>query len=160
MERYLTDLLEAYNGEIGGEAFFSALAQSAATPDNAAKWQMLARLEHCVAARLRPELKARGVTLPPADDELRRGLDSAAEYALLPWREALAKLRPALEAYVRDFQAAESRMPANLKSLAQFVTAHEVALLEFVIRELDDGGRQSLDSVLRLLGEPRIGAPR
>lgn len=159
MESYLTDLLEAYNGEIGGEAFFSALAQSAATPARAAQWQTLSRLERYVAARLRPELEARGVAVPPADGEVRRGLDWAREYAQLSWRETLERLRPALEGYVRDFQAAESRMPAELKPLAQFVTAHEVALLEFVIRELDDGGRQSLDCVRKLLGETGSGTP-
>jgi dimethylamine/trimethylamine dehydrogenase len=153
MQSYLTELLEWYCDEIAGEAFFEALAQSSDAPARAAKWQMLARLERYVAGRLRSELEARGIVLPAAEIDVRRGQYSALEYADLPWREVLERLRPALNGYVRDFQTAESRMPAELKPLARFVTTHEQALLEFVTSELEDGGHHSLDGALRLLGE-------
>ena len=159
MQSHLTELLEWYCDEIAGEAFFLALAKSADAPGRAAKWQTLARLEQHVAGRLQSELKARGVAFPAAEIDIRRGQYSALEYADLPWREALERLRPALDGYVRDFQAAESRMPADLRLLAQFVTTHERALLEFVTLELQGGDRHSLDGVLRLLGERSSATP-
>jgi hypothetical protein len=62
---------------------------------------------------------------------------------------------------VRDFEAAEARTPADLLPLARFVTAHEQALLDFVVRELEHAGRGSLDPVLRVLNQtPPITAPR
>jgi hypothetical protein len=153
MQKCLAELLEWYCGEIGGEAFFSALAHNAVEPGLAAKWQRLAQLEQCVAGRLRTVLEARGVQIPSGTADLQRGLSSAQEYANLAWREVLSRLRPQLVGYVRDFQAAESRMPEEFLPLARFVTEHERALLEFVTRELDQDGEHSLDAVLGLLHE-------
>jgi len=157
MQKYLAELVEWYCGEVGGEAFFNALAHGADEPGRAAKWRKLAQLERYVAGRLRTALEARGVQIPSGAADLQRGLSSAQEYASLTWREALSRLRPELVGYVRDFQAAESRMPEELLPLARFVTEHERALLEFVTRELDQDGQQSLDSVLTLLGEATPG---
>lgn len=157
MQNFLAELLEWYCGEVGGEAFFSALAHGAGEPGRAAKWRKLAQLEQYVAGRLRTELEARGVQMPTAAADLQRGLNSAQEYASLTWREALSRLRPVLVRYVRDFQAAESRMPEEVLPLARFVTDHERALLEFVTRELDHDGQHSLDSVLGLLDEATPG---
>jgi len=42
-------------------------------------------------------------------------------------------------------------MPADLLPLARFVTAHEQALLDFVVRELDHEGMDSLDPVCSVL---------
>jgi hypothetical protein len=154
MHTYLTELLEWYRGEVGGEAFFAALALDTADPGLAAKWQKLAQLEHCVADRLRTALEARDEPIPPAMADLQqRGRNSAREYRNLHWREALSRLRPELVRYVRELQAAESRMPDELLPLAQFVTAHERTLLEFTTRELEQDGTRSLESVLSLLGE-------
>jgi hypothetical protein len=157
MQNYLVELLEWYCGEVGGEAFFAALAQDARNPEQAAKWRKLAELEHHVADRLRTELTARGVEIPAAAADLRRGLDNARQYAHLSWGEGLGRLRGELVGYVRYFEATESRMPDDVRSLARFVTDHERALLEFVTRELEADGQESLESVLRLLGEAQKG---
>ena len=153
MHKNPAELLEWYRDEIAGESFFSALAHGTVEPERADKWRILARLEHLVADRLRTVLVTRDVTIPKAELDLRRGLESAQQYASLTWDETLARLRPELEGYVRDFQAAESRMPADLLSLARFVTAHERALVEFVNLELNREGHRSLEGVLRLLDE-------
>ena len=153
MHDHLAELLEWYCDEVAGEAFFSALAHSAVEPTRANKWRTLARLEQCVAGQLRSALTARDVLIPTVGMDLQRGVESAQLYADLTWHEALARLRPELEGYVRDFQAAESRMPEDLLPLAQFVTEHERALLEFVTLELGEDTHHSLDSVLGLLND-------
>ena len=159
MQNYLAELLEWYRGEVGGEAFFSALALGASESGHAAKWQKLALLERFVAGRLRTVLEARGVQIPSAAADLERGLSSAQEYAGLTWREALSKLQPELVGYVRDFQAAESRMPEDALALARLVTNHERALLEFVTRELGQDNQHSLDVVLSFLSEAERQPP-
>jgi hypothetical protein len=157
METYLAELLEWYCGEIGGEAFFSALARGAGEREHAAKWEKLAQLENLVGHRLLTELAARKVPIPSSEADLQRGLHSAQSYAGLTWRQMLDKLRPELVGYVRSFEDAESRMPEELVALARFVTDHERALLEFVTRELDQNGLRSLDYVLAMLGETQGG---
>jgi hypothetical protein len=151
MQAHIRELLSAYRGEIAGEAFFLGLAQTTDDPGHAAKWRVLAQLEHEVAERIRPELELRGIPLPSAEADQLQGLESVDEYACLGWRGSLARLVPELLPYVRRFESAESIMPADLLALAQFVTAHERALVEFARRELDHGGERSLDAVHRLL---------
>ena len=153
MQRYVVELLEAYRGEVAGEAYFSALAQETSEPDHAHKWRTLAQLEHLVATRIRTALEARGIPIPATDADWQRGLRSATEYIALPWRDALARLQPELDRYVREFEVSESAMPEEFLPLAQFVTAHERALLEFVTMELERSGTDSLAAPLRLLGE-------
>jgi hypothetical protein len=152
MQHHLAELLEFYCDEIAGEAFFSALAQNSSEPQRAAQWRMLASLERMVAGRLRAALEVHGVSMPTLATDQRRGVESAQAYAGLAWGKALERLRPELDRYVSEFQAAESRMPEDLLPLAQFVTAHERALLQFVTRELDQDGKRSLDGVLALIG--------
>jgi len=153
MQSYFAELLDAYRGEVAGEAFFTALAQQMAEPEHARKWRTLARLEQFVANRLRAVLEAEGVRIPAIEPDWQRGLRSAKEYAALSWPEALDRLLPELDRYVREFEASESRMPKNLLPLAQFVTAHERALVEFVTLELAQQGADSLAAALRLLEE-------
>ena len=153
MQNHLDKILETYRDEIAGEAFFHELARTSSEPEHAAKWRTLARLEQLVADRLRTALETHAVRMPTVAKDQRRGLESAQEYTGLTWHEALERLRPELKGYVRDFQATESEMPKALLPLAQFVSAHERALLEFVTRELDQDGHRSLDGVLTLLGK-------
>lgn len=161
MEKHLTELLEWYCGEVGGEAFFAALAHQAAETAAAAKWRALSQLERGVAGRVRLALESRGVPIPLPAADLARGLRSAQSYAGLTWRDTLTKLRPELVDYVRYFEAAESILPQELQPLAQFITEHERALLEFVTRELDQDGLHSLDRVSSLLAkmECAVGLP-
>jgi hypothetical protein len=147
----LTELLEWHRDEVSAAAMFDDLAQAASDADIAHKWRMLARLEHHVAGQLQAALAARGVAVPAPDvDELRRTAEGN-PYLNLSWQQAMAELRPALIGYVRDFESAEARMPADLLPLARFVTAHEQALLDFVVRELDHDGIDSLDPVCSVL---------
>jgi hypothetical protein len=151
----LKELLDWYRDEISAAKMFDDLALDAADADCALKWRTLARLERHVAAQLEASLVQRGVAVPArtAVAVERPRTDEAKPYRQLTWRGAMERLRPELVGYVRDFENAESRMPADLKPLSRFVTAHEQALLDFVVRELDHEGRGSLDPVLRVLGQ-------
>ncbi len=54
MSEYETLLVEAYTGEIFGDAFFAALADAQPNPDRAAKLRALQRIEARTAAMLKP----------------------------------------------------------------------------------------------------------
>jgi len=150
----LKELLEWYRDEISAAAMFDDLALGAADAAGAFKWRTLARLERHVATQLEAALAQRGMAalVRAAVTDERPRTDEANPYLSLTWRGAMERLRPELVGYVRDFEKAEARMPADLKALARFVTAHEQALLDFVVRELDHDGRGALDPVLRVLG--------
>ncbi len=147
----LAELLEWHRDEISAAAMFDELARAAGNADCSHKWRTLARLEWHVAGQLQAALAAHGVAVPPPAAEQQRRTAAGNPYLGVPWREALLQLRPALVGYVHDFEMAEARMPADLLPLARFVTAHEQALLDFVVRELDHGGRDSLAPVLGVL---------
>ena len=157
----LQELREWHRDEISAAAMFDELAQRADDQDRAFKWRTLARLERHVAAHLQAALAERGVAAPvPIADE-RQFTAAGNPYLGLTWRAAMERMRPMLVGYVRDFENAEARMPQDLLPLARFATAHEQALLDFVVRELDDAGRGSLDPVLSVLGQsPPHAAPR
>ena len=151
MPDHLAELLDWHRDEISAQAMFEELARATREVGCARKWQALARLENHVASRIQAALAARGVAVPPPDADQHRRTEAANPYLGLSWRDALADMRPMLVQYVRDFEAAESRMPADLLPLARFVTAHEQALLDFVTRELDGDGKDSLDPVRSVL---------
>jgi hypothetical protein len=158
----LTELLEWHRDEISAAAMFDDLALGTDDADCALKWRTLARLERHVAAQLETALAQRGVAVPTlaavVDEQPRTGEGNP--YLRLTWRGAMERLRPELAGYVRDFDDAGARMPADLKPLARFVTAHEQALLDFVVSELDHAGHGALDPVLRMLGQsPQHATP-
>lgn len=156
----LKELLEWYRDEISAAAMFDDLALATADAECALKWSALARLERHVAANLAAALAERGIEVPtPAavsGERARTG--NANPYLAMTWRGAMDRFRPELVGYVRDFENAEARMPSDLKPLARFVTAHEQALLDFVVLELDHAGHGSLDPVIRMLDQTPVRA--
>ena len=144
------ELLEWHREEVSAQAMFEELALASEDAERAHKWRALARLEAHVADRLRAALAKRGVAVPSPDDDRARRVQAGNPYLKLSWREAMEDMRPWIARYVCEFEAAESRMPADLLPLARFVTAHERALLDFVTRELHRGGYDSLAAVQQM----------
>ena len=157
MQTGMKDFIKAYCGEVAGESFFVAMAHTASEPHQRDAWRTLARLENRVAARIRSDLKAHGVEVPASETDRKRGQREAEAYAALSWEEALMKMLPELKRYVQEFEAAEGTAPPVLLGLAQFVTAHERALVHFVSLELSKDRTHSLDAVLMLLGHSAQG---
>ena len=151
MADHLAELLDWHRDEISAQAMFEELAQATDDLDCARKWRSLARLEAHVARHIASALAERGVAVPAPHADQARRTRSGNPYLKLSWREAMEEMRPWLARYVGEFEAAESRLPTDLLPLARFVTAHERALLDFVTRELDRGGRDSLATVQRVL---------
>ena len=114
MADHLAELLDWHRDEVSAQAMFEELAQAADDIDCARKWRSLARLEAHVAGRIESALAARGVAVaaPHAEQAHRTGPGNP--YLKLSWREAMEDMRPWLARYVGEFEAAESRMPADL----------------------------------------------
>ena len=132
----------AWVGELQGEAFFNALAQTA-SGEAQQKWQTLARLEQVTGARLATVLRARNVDLSPpeAPGEL---LAAAKRYAALPFADAVSAMRPILVAAIDRFEALLSQAPDAERETMRFLVDHEQAILSFVDMEASGQGDRSL----------------
>lgn len=143
-----------YRDEVLGEALFLELAKvSADLPEQAAKWRTLANLEHCVQERIAVVLRERGVPIPQHDTDWQRGQAFAKPFLGADWGAVMRQLLPEGIKSLKTMQEAVGRMPPDLRAIARFVVAHEEALVEFITREIEGRGHDSLEGVVILLAE-------
>lgn len=151
-ETYLRELAAAYQGEVRGEAGFTALAAGAADADEADRWRLLARLEAATRAKLEPLLRRHGLDTAPDPEQRRAGLQRAERRAAMGWSGAIRSMSESLPAFVERYAALEAAGPAEDKAVLAFLTAHEVALVDFCAAEMA-GEPDSLAPVRELLEE-------
>jgi len=98
---------------------------------------------------------SRLVTAPELIESARKGDNDARHLASVDWGDLMRRFRRELERFVAEFREAENldRSSGELCDLLQRITAHEEALLEFVLRELAGSEGDSLDAVRSALGE-------
>mgnify|MGYP003582569120 CR=1 FL=1 len=154
--RYRQYLLERFEGEVEGEAFFLGLQERSEDADIKAKWSALARLETETRAHLKAALDELALVPPPASASVERGRHLAAHFSRMPWPSFMQAFCTGLEGFVTQFKAAEALMPQDGKEamLLRHITRHEQALLVFAVRELQGRGHESLEAVTSLLGKP------
>ena len=143
----------AWVGELQGEAFFDALAQTASGTAQE-KWRTLAQLEQVTGERLATVLHARNVDLSPpeAPGEL---LAAAKHYAELPFADAVSAMRPILVAAIDRFKALLDQAPDAERETMRFLVDHEQALLSFVDMEASGQGDRSLAPAQALIAACR-----
>lgn len=151
-------LHECFQGEVLGEALGAALAESAQDPDHSQKWRFLEQLERETKDRIRAALGALGENVEEDPAKKSEGETWAAKIASQSWSETMTKLKPALEKYIHYFEKHEKLAPTDGLLIAQQITQHERAWLEFTIRELDGKTETSLEPITRLLDNPPLAA--
>ncbi|MEJ8858840.1 hypothetical protein WKW79_30005 [Variovorax robiniae] len=151
---YKQYLIERFEGEVEGEAFFRGMSQRAGDGDRKGRWQLLAQLETETKEHIRAALKGLGVEPGEPLNVIERGRQLAEQLSALPWLEFLNVMRPALENFVAEFSAAERLAPKDSRErqLLRHITRHEQALLAFAVREMDERGEASVAAVRALLG--------
>jgi hypothetical protein len=148
-------LIEAYQGEVLGEALFAALAERCGDDtDRRAKLDVLTRLERATKDAMRPALERRGVDTAPHPTTLETAGAFADTAAAMPWHDLLASFEPTTAKYVAVYEAlgAAGEDPALVELLLQ----HERALAEFAGRELRGDTETSTQPILDL---PHVAAP-
>lgn len=144
-------LHECFQGEVLGEALGRALAESAQDADHRQKWRFLEQLERETKERIRAALEALGEQAEEDPIQKSKGQTWAAKIASQSWSETMIKLKPALEKYIRYFEKNEKLAPADGRLIAQQITQHERAWLEFAICEIEGNSDKSLAPIQRLL---------
>jgi len=144
MGEYDDLLVEAYRGELLGEAFFAGLAEHCDDASRRDKLLVLARVESHTASQLRPLVDAAGIDVGDPGVPARDGRELASASAAQAWPVLLEGLRSALPAFLDKFLRLQAiaRDPKD-RVLADLV-AHEQAIDRFAAEELDGHGDRSL----------------
>lgn len=157
-EKYRAYLQECFQGEVLGEALGAVLADKAQDPTQQQKWRCLEQLERETKERIRAVLQALGENMEEDPAKREEGRVWGESLATLSWAEAMAKLKPALEKYIRYFEKNEQLAPAEGQAIVRHITRHERALLEFTIRELEGQPADSLAPIQQILAQPPAAA--
>ena len=157
-DQFVVYLHECFQGEVVGEAFGVALAEAAQDPVHRQKWRFVEQLERETKGRIRAALEALGESVEEDPEKRAQGKSFGETFAKLPWSEAMDKLKPVLEKYVRYFEEHEKTAPPDGLALAQHLTRHERALLEFTVCEIEGQPDNSVGPIERLLDNPPLAA--
>ena len=157
-DQFVAYLHECFQGEVMGEALGVALAEAAQDPVHSQKWRFVEQLERETKGRIRAALEALGESVEDDPEKRAEGKSWGERFAKLPWAEAMDKLKPLLEKYVRYFEEHEKTAPPDGLALAQHLTRHERALLEFTVCEIEGQPDNSVEPIERLLDNPPLAA--
>ncbi len=147
---YTATVLNYYQDEIAGEAYFNGLAEHFTHPQEQKKLALLARVERCTAQAVRPLLEKYGLT-PPTDSEL--GLLGEAgiqKRCQMSWKELMTDMTIRYPAYIEQFRMLEKQAPKEDLQALKKLTDHEIALVEFAKKEIA-GDSDSLEPVNRYI---------
>ena len=138
---YLALVLEAYEAEVAGAAYFEGLIPH--FPDQVEFLQRCVALERATALRLDELLRKYQLT-PAARAILdARGAQHARAESSGDWRQLLHKSVEYYPRYVTEFQALEAMGPAEDQPVLAALTAHEVQLIDWMRAELTAGPASS-----------------
>jgi hypothetical protein len=126
--QYTLLILEAYEDEVAGAAYFDSLAR--AYPQHSSFLQKCAALERTTANRLVELLRKYHLT-PSAQTTLeQRGTLDARIEGTCDWRMLMQQSIESYARYVADFKALEAMGPAEDQPILAALIAHEVQLIE------------------------------
>ena len=149
-QRYL---LDAYLGEIRGEAIFRLLAET--LPERASDLHTLAEVERVTAVYLSHHL------LSPVSTETEASCRAVAKrqvtaMSIDSWAALLEGVTPIVQKAVEKFKAGEAHAPKELLKVYQTFTAHEQVLADYLRLEQDGkGGAHVLENYIERVG-PKV----
>ena len=124
--RYTWLVLEAYQDEVAGAAYFDGLAL--AYPEHSRFFRKCALLERTTANRLL-ELVHQYELTPSVSAALERGAHDARLEAAGDWTALMRRSIESYGVYVAQFQAPEAMGPTQDQPVLAALTAHEVTLI-------------------------------
>ena len=152
-DAYRDGILQAWQGELWGKAFFERLAAATDDAGQRVKLQVLAELEEVTGNRLAPLVA--DPEEPPSADAYRPLQSAVAAYAALPWGVAMERMMTILDPAIERFRELLALAPAEERDTVQILVDHEVALKRFAERELAGDVDTSLDPVLAVIERAR-----
>ena len=153
LDTYRKTLLDYYEEEIMGEAYFHALAEHFDGKGARDKLRLLARVERRAAEVVQPLLHRHD--LMPRDEPVLKSLGEAdlAAHQDYGWHELTAYMVARFPGYVDDFEALERLAPEADLAALKLLTRHEVVTIEFAGKEVA-GEADSAAPLRRYPGPP------
>ncbi len=137
-------LLDAYRGEIFGDAFFGTLAEAQPDPSRREKLLTLQTVEARTATSLRRLVTDAGIRLgDTAADARREGAELARTLDPESWHNLMDGLSQTLPDFLAKFERLRALSPRRDPALDALVN-HEQAIEAFVQLELDGNEKKSM----------------
>ena len=155
---YLDALLQAYEAEIAGEAYFMALTDVFFEPIHHEKLMLLAAVERRTGNTLRPLIERH--RLEPLDDVAlaARGKTWVKERAFRRWSDLMGNMTARYPGFIVKFEALAASGPVEDKGALKILVEHEIVLLNFAEHEAA-GVANSLELVRAFLAGSKFLTP-
>jgi hypothetical protein len=139
-------LVQAYQGEVLGEAFFAGVADHLDDAEAARKMRVLATLEQRTKDAVAPALARAGLPTEPDPDMVSLAEALVADMANSTWEGLLSSVVSVTEQFIPMYQRIGELHPAE-RETADLLVAHELALRDFARAEIAGDTTTSLDPV-------------
>jgi hypothetical protein len=133
-----------------GDAYFSGMAEISVNSSEKEKLKLLAKVEQCTAARVRPLLEKHELKPRPVKELISLAQKWIEQRRQLSWSELISDMVKNYPVYIEQFEALESMAPQSDLSLLRKLTEHEMVLVDFANRE-SEGRHDSLEPVLHYI---------
>ena len=135
--------IQAYQGEVLGEALFTRIANQLDDSGRADKIRTLSKLERRTKEAIAPALTRAGLSVEP-DPEMLTLADTLAQG--VTWEDFLAATGPITAQFIPLYQRIGELDPSEQES-SDLLVAHEAALRAFAVAELAGDTTTSLDHI-------------
>jgi hypothetical protein len=146
---------QAYEGEVLGEALFSALAERTKEPERRRQLEVLALLERSTKELALPVVDRRGIACDV--EAIRRAAGELADAVqALAWDDFLGSFQPVISDYLARYcELVELAEDQEERTVAEAYVDHELALESFLRRAL---GREPGEPSQPILDLPHVAA--
>ena len=142
-DEYRTLLIDAYKGELLGEALFGAYA-ARESGDRAEKLRTLQRIEGTTASQLRPLVDAAAVDVTVDDEATTRAQGAELGGSGMEWDVFVKGLHDALPSFLANFVRLRSIAPDSSDPALVALINHEQAINAFAELEMSGCADRSL----------------
>jgi dimethylamine/trimethylamine dehydrogenase len=149
-QKYLETLLQYYEEEIEGEAYFAGIADRLTASGQKEKFTLLSEMETYTAAAMKPLVEKYGLS-PRSIKELHANGYAQAAKAPVEWDMLIVEMQKTFPQFIVDFERLEAMAPSDDQPGLKVATAHEVAAVDFLNREAanDAASSEPLRSFLK-----------
>ena len=148
--------VEAYQGEVLGEALFGLLGSREKDAERRSQLEVLTLLERATKELADPIFERRGIGCGNTADSVAAAAGMADAVADMTWEDFLSSFDPVITQFLaRYLRLVELAGDATEREIAEAYVAHEKALAVFVRRSLGQEKGEPLQAILAL---PHVAA--
>ena len=156
LDEFRERLVDYYQTEVLGEAFYEAIIESFSDPDHVYKIASLLQLETETKARLRPAILQLGGSLEELEQSRQAGRELASSINGGDWKAFVSTLNSAGEPLLETQREVAETAPSAYRELADSMRVHGESIQNFSEAELAGDASHSIDEVVEQLRFPLL----